>query len=289
MSSPLIYQHRLKMNAFPLPRHRRTTRYDTPTPSRGPTLEYSWPPRSPPTSRSTPTVATCNDETSIQSGYTSQSNLSTMKNCTPPRIRNRKFECGNSPRSTIVPDQVSQPLLCVSADCPICMEKLTSVTNQAIGVTVPCGHCFHWDCYQKWKNRSNICPTCRECTSDFIQIFISAEINEASVKDVDKEVVDQLRKCINKNKNLQQEMEELKKEMVKLNTNSNVKEYGENLYKIWRGLQYMWTSAMRGCRRPNEDRDSHNHNNLIFEPINIRRADTFDSEFSWDDDNSLSN
>jgi hypothetical protein len=215
--SSSIYQHRLRRSVSPAQRQRRTTRSDS-------IHSYNGRMRSrqgsnlPP--RSAPALATWND-VSIQSGYVEQSSLPTTDNFSTP----------NSPCSTIR-NEAFHPLFSVGSECPICFEKLISSTNQDIGATVPCGHCFHWDCYQKWKDYqerkggSNIsCPTCRECSTGFMRIYITPETK----KPVDKEVIDLLDDFIGEHESLIQEMIELKKHIAELEkVYSDVKEIENN-------------------------------------------------------------
>lgn len=60
--------------------------------------------------------------------------------------------------------------------CVICLESLCSA-DVPIGVTVPCGHCFHVECFAGWKRsrrgQSSIkCPMCNNHTTEFCRIFL---------------------------------------------------------------------------------------------------------------------
>ncbi|CAJ1942134.1 unnamed protein product [Cylindrotheca closterium] len=67
--------------------------------------------------------------------------------------------------------------------CSICLEALLgSEANQKVGTTVPCGHCFHADCFEMWKatkGRSCKCPNCNVQSKKFVTLFLSvgAEMN----------------------------------------------------------------------------------------------------------------
>jgi hypothetical protein len=75
--------------------------------------------------------------------------------------------------------------------CPICLEPLllrqTTPTEPAnetllIGATVPCGHCFHLNCWkQSFDSASrhqrpnvNNCPTCNVKTKSFMRLYLNA-------------------------------------------------------------------------------------------------------------------
>jgi len=66
--------------------------------------------------------------------------------------------------------------------CVICLESLCSA-DVPIGATVPCGHCFHQECFEGWKKsklgsasyhgRGSIkCPMCNKQTTDFCRIYL---------------------------------------------------------------------------------------------------------------------
>lgn len=46
------------------------------------------------------------------------------------------------------------------AACVICMSDLQA-QDEAKGVRLPCGHCFHQDCIHSWLKLKSTCPTCR--------------------------------------------------------------------------------------------------------------------------------
>ena len=60
----------------------------------------------------------------------------------------------------------------------ICLEALSAET---IGCSVPCGHCFHVECFQHYKRQTRgrlACPTCKTETTTFIRIFLDSEGSE---------------------------------------------------------------------------------------------------------------
>lgn len=61
--------------------------------------------------------------------------------------------------------------------CSICIEPLLSSKEGGdVGTVVPCGHCFHANCFGCWKasqgNRTK-CPNCNKPAKNFLKIFIS--------------------------------------------------------------------------------------------------------------------
>lgn len=81
--------------------------------------------------------------------------------------------------------------------CPICQEDLLD----NIGVAIPCGHCFHRDCYEKFKqncqqrDKLHRCCVCKKKTKRFCNIFLSFESSRPSLeKDVILEKEATLRK-----------------------------------------------------------------------------------------------
>lgn len=64
-------------------------------------------------------------------------------------------------------------------NCVICLESLCSA-ELPIGTTVPCGHCFHVECFAGWKHskrgqsqrESLKCPMCNNQTTSFCRIFL---------------------------------------------------------------------------------------------------------------------
>jgi uncharacterized protein YoxC len=61
-------------------------------------------------------------------------------------------------------------------NCVICLESLCSA-DIPIGATVPCGHCFHVECFAGWKHskrgQSNLkCPMCNHPTTAFCRIYL---------------------------------------------------------------------------------------------------------------------
>mmetsp|Transcript_34787 Transcript_34787/g.37655 ORF Transcript_34787/g.37655 Transcript_34787/m.37655 type:complete len:525 (+) Transcript_34787:27-1601(+) len=93
------------------------------------------------------------------------------------------------------------------SSCPICLEDLfqpptnkdaegngnvngnnNSKNSYNIGATVPCGHLYHYDCFDSWRasqasrrsshNPSIKCPTCNLKTKDFTRLYLDvASIN----------------------------------------------------------------------------------------------------------------
>lgn len=81
--------------------------------------------------------------------------------------------------------------------CPICLEDIflpnpnsnseasngnSKKENYNIGVTVPCGHLYHYDCFDSWRasqtasrssrNHNIKCPTCNTKTKDFTRLYL---------------------------------------------------------------------------------------------------------------------
>ncbi|EDV91785.1 E3 ubiquitin-protein ligase trul-1 [Drosophila grimshawi] len=56
--------------------------------------------------------------------------------------------------------------------CTICSERYKS-TDKIYGGT--CGHVFHWQCLQRWREESNQCPICRSARREFHQIYLDFE------------------------------------------------------------------------------------------------------------------
>lgn len=56
--------------------------------------------------------------------------------------------------------------LCVSSnsECAICLD-----TFMCPVMLIECKHSFCSDCIVKWCSKSNICPLCKSCQTDFIQ------------------------------------------------------------------------------------------------------------------------
>ncbi len=162
--------------------------------------------------------------------------------------------------------KVSESLTKVIDDCPLCLEKLVSVFNEDIGVTVPCGHCFHWKCFQESKTRwrANKCPTCREPTSDFIRVFITTNFNKDS-SDLEEEAVQSLRKSIAQIDTLKKEMVALEEELEKIKKEAEaqeqhlntmpkfMKDMGDNIQRIGNGLHYIYFCIKKGCIRGQDE------------------------------------
>jgi len=68
--------------------------------------------------------------------------------------------------------------------CPICQEDLLD----NIGVAIPCGHCFHRECYEGFQQNSqqtrngkhNRCCICKKKVKTFHKIFLSFETSSRS-------------------------------------------------------------------------------------------------------------
>ena len=98
--------------------------------------------------------------------------------------------CSDDPLSIITEDSTSnesvESIITINHslpygcnECPICMEPLLFNNDTIIGTTVPCGHCFHWDCFQQYRNHSDsfpTCPVCQKMTSGFIRIYLSSSV-----------------------------------------------------------------------------------------------------------------
>ena len=72
--------------------------------------------------------------------------------------------------------------------CPICLEDIfqpppatdgignANNNNHNIGATVPCGHLYHYGCFDAWRasshGRAIKCPTCNIKTTDFTRLFL---------------------------------------------------------------------------------------------------------------------
>lgn len=49
-------------------------------------------------------------------------------------------------------------------ECPVCYEELTSGVYKT-----ECGHAFHWKCMNRWMEKNNTCPICRDPVLAFRQ------------------------------------------------------------------------------------------------------------------------
>lgn len=72
--------------------------------------------------------------------------------------------------------------------CVICLESL--LEGEGFGAAVPCGHCFHTECFDKWTasrmgslaGRSIKCPMCNNPTTDFCsKIFVDLKAFEEKI------------------------------------------------------------------------------------------------------------
>ncbi len=148
-------------------------------------------------------------------------------------------------------------------DCPLCLEKLL---NEDIGVTVPCGHCFHWKCFQECRKswRANKCPTCRKPISNFVQIYITTTKfhGDSSSDNFEENAVQSLRiqnVALRKDKAmLEEELEKIKKatraEERLLERSLLIKTIPQftkgisgNIQRIGNGLHYVYCCIKQGC------------------------------------------
>lgn len=53
-----------------------------------------------------------------------------------------------------------------SPTCSICLDKLVVKQTQ----TLHCGHEFHHECIEKWIEKNNTCPFCRDLTDHCITL-----------------------------------------------------------------------------------------------------------------------
>lgn len=49
-------------------------------------------------------------------------------------------------------------------DCTICLAPMD--TKESSRYTLKCGHSYHFGCYQKWAEKSNTCPICRNVSNE---------------------------------------------------------------------------------------------------------------------------
>ena len=63
--------------------------------------------------------------------------------------------------------------------CLICLESL--IGTESFGTSQPCGHPFHVQCFEEWKNHSHRksgackCPTCNRPSTSFTRVFLNLE------------------------------------------------------------------------------------------------------------------
>lgn len=79
----------------------------------------------------------------------------------------------------------------LSSQCSICLELLFQDKSGKIGVTSPCGHCFHQHCYDTWTTHSiNIghelngtkCPNCNTYTQRFVALYLNDSLSSHYIK-----------------------------------------------------------------------------------------------------------
>jgi Ring finger domain len=63
--------------------------------------------------------------------------------------------------------------------CAICLDPLSS---KSAGTCVPCGHCFHVECFDGWKaashsKQSSKCPTCNTKAKTFCRLYLDFNQN----------------------------------------------------------------------------------------------------------------
>lgn len=209
--------------------------------------------------------------------------------CSPTRIHESQCKhqtYDKTKQNELTYSRENQSLVTVSNDCPICKEKLISVANHDIGATVPCGHCFHWQCFQTWKSFSRQsqpeCPICRRSASDFIRIFVTSEINKEESKKLDEEVGTALNQLIDENESLKKKQAEMEHKIKRLKEESKTTNGFENLLvsvgsglqHIGNGITYIGSTIKRGCRRPNDESRFPNN-----ELLSIPSEDSYDSSY----------
>merc|ERR1712165_425029 len=280
-------------------RTRRTSRGDSPYPIRS---------SSPNTTTTVSSFADSSDGHIIQSRSTNsfpRDELEMLRQrCSCPRsptllvTPNHDFlvdnKCIISPafgRSTAQNNSIS----IVKQKCPICLESLISTSpSKEIGATVPCGHLFHVECFQKWhlynKNSSTRqtdhhcnCPTCNKETVDFIRLYPDSETvnpekyGEEGRKSISRDDNDDLElyKVKAERNQLKKEKERLQKEdakhkrelnQLKLELNIMKREMNEpdlrmkiteTFVTAKNGINYMLKCISRGCRRSSHHSNSH--------------------------------
>jgi len=203
------------------------------------------------------------------------------KNCNTSCV-----ECANA-------EKPAHQLARISNDCPICMEKLVSVFNHKIGTTVPCGHCFHWDCFQECKSwKLNICPICTKPITDFIRIYMTSDFNDENI-DIKGEAIDTLKISLAENDDLKREKRELERKLKVMKDTAEaqkqlvnqipkaMKDLGINIQRFGNGIHYICYCIKKGCiRRDDEQWLRRNNNQLIL----IGSSVEDDSEDNTDDE-----
>ena len=75
--------------------------------------------------------------------------------------------CFKALETTVPPIMVPKFNVSLPAECPICMDNMTTKNGCD---TLPCGHMFHETCMQQWRgqlrNRVVTCPICREAADN---------------------------------------------------------------------------------------------------------------------------
>ena len=66
------------------------------------------------------------------------------------------------PRTNPYLSVLQEAIGCLDAngECPICQEPLDSEEHQFV-YQLPCDHCFHQICLDRWMQRAQACPVCR--------------------------------------------------------------------------------------------------------------------------------
>jgi len=175
------------------------------------------------------------------------------------------------------------------------LESLVSTSpSKEIGATVPCGHLFHVECFQKWhshkKNTSTRqtdhhcnCPTCNKETLDFVRLYLDSEaLNSEDYRDGRKSISCddddlELYKVKAERNQLKKEKERLEKEdakrkrelhqlklelkklkMLKVHKEPEpMKKIAETFVTVKNGINYMFKCISRGCRRSSHHSNSH--------------------------------
>jgi hypothetical protein len=56
-------------------------------------------------------------------------------------------------------DTLNEDLMNKNLSCSICFEEYIKKSQVSV---LSCEHCFHKNCIQKWAEKNNSCPICRE-------------------------------------------------------------------------------------------------------------------------------
>ena len=81
---------------------------------------------------------------------------------------------------------------------PILKEgQSSSSLTPTIGMNVPCGHCFHVSCYQRWdfmnveQDKKTCCPTCKTRTQFLIRLRTgSCNVSKTKIKSASDDAVE---------------------------------------------------------------------------------------------------